>query len=323
MFLQNACLHSSLSKGYPMTAQPKRLIFDSDMTMGLPDCDIDDGLAILFALGCSLSEKTCTIEGICTSYGNSTLEAVYKNTQQVCATMLPGIPLLKGASDKDNPHSEAARWLVDMAHAHPHELSLAVTGSTTNLKGALALDPTILSAFREVVFMGGITEPLDFNGKIMEELNLSCDATASCLALASANQGATLSVITANNCLSAFFSSTLLSNSLPTQGPFGGFVSQASDAWTDTMRRWYGLNGYHCWDLLVSAYLLAPTLFTDASQEVSIDETLLEQGRLEAPKDAPCVATINAPRLNNVEELRALASRYWTEAINFIDGAAQ
>ena len=49
------------------------LIIDCDCTLGIPGCDVDDGTAILYMLGCS----EVKIEGITCSYGNSTQDNVY------------------------------------------------------------------------------------------------------------------------------------------------------------------------------------------------------------------------------------------------------
>ena len=50
--------------------------------------------------------------------------------------------------------------------------------------------------------MGGITKPLVFKKKIMDELNFSCDPHASCNVL---KYGKNVSVITGNHCLKVLF----------------------------------------------------------------------------------------------------------------------
>jgi len=49
------------------------LIYDCDITMGLPGSDVDDGLALLFLLG----SPQIQILGITTTFGNSTIEEVH------------------------------------------------------------------------------------------------------------------------------------------------------------------------------------------------------------------------------------------------------
>lgn len=50
--------------------------------------------------------------------------------------------------------------------------------------------------------MGGITSPLVFEKKVMEELNFSCDPPAARTVL---TKGRNISVITGNNCLKVLF----------------------------------------------------------------------------------------------------------------------
>ena len=44
------------------------VVVDCDNTLGIPGCDVDDGTALIYLLGCPEVE----IIGITTSYGNST-----------------------------------------------------------------------------------------------------------------------------------------------------------------------------------------------------------------------------------------------------------
>ena len=298
----------------------KRIIFDSDTTMGLPDCDVDDGLAILFAMGCIATGEPAAIEGICASYGNNTLEAVYANTLKIADLFKLDVPVLKGAVDKDHPASEAAEFIVEAAHANPGKLSLAVTGSTTNLKGALALDADVLSLYREIVFMGGITRTLVFNGTIMDELNLSCDPEATAMILEAANHGANIVVATANNCLPASFGREEFLKRIATEGEDGGTVRRLCTSWFDTMKRWYGLDEFCCWDVLVPAYILMPELFEDSPLDVVLDPRLLTAGFFEPAFPGAPAACINTPRIADAKAFCEQAYRLWDAAIAAIEG---
>ena len=52
------------------------VILDCDNTLGVPGCDVDDGLTLLYLLGCPEVE----LLGITCSYGNNTQQTVYDNT---------------------------------------------------------------------------------------------------------------------------------------------------------------------------------------------------------------------------------------------------
>ena len=45
----------------------KKIILDCDNTMGVIDCDVDDGLALLYLLGC----PDVNLLGITCTYGNN------------------------------------------------------------------------------------------------------------------------------------------------------------------------------------------------------------------------------------------------------------
>ena len=73
------------------------VILDCDNTMGVPGCDVDDGLALLYLLGCPEVE----LLGITCSYGNNTQQTVYDNTLRLLkAWNREDIPVFRGG---DNP----------------------------------------------------------------------------------------------------------------------------------------------------------------------------------------------------------------------------
>ena len=56
-----------------------RLIMDCDCTMGVPGCDVDDSLALLYVLDCPEAEML----GVTCSFGNNTQDTVYRNTKRL------------------------------------------------------------------------------------------------------------------------------------------------------------------------------------------------------------------------------------------------
>ncbi|MEG1397238.1 MAG: nucleoside hydrolase [Raoultibacter sp.] len=300
-----------------VSPEPIRIVFDSDNTMGVQECDIDDGLALLFALAPERKDTpAASIEGICSSYGNSTLETVHKNTQKVCDALGLRVPCLRGAIDADHPDSEAAHFIVEAAHANPGALSLAVTGSTTNLKGALALDPDILSQYKEVVLMGGITHTLAFNGSIMDELNFSCDPHATCSVFEAANRGARIVVATANNCLPChFFPEEFKHELMMADQEDGGYLYRTCTPWFDHMQNHYRLEGFCCWDVVVSAYIMRKDLFTSEMLDIALNPTLLGAGFLDAAPPATPHASIGVPRIKDAEALRTCVLSSWRSAL--------
>ena len=56
-----------------------RLIMDCDCTMGVPGCDVDDSLALLYVLDCPEAE----LLGVTCSFGNNTQDTVYRNPKRL------------------------------------------------------------------------------------------------------------------------------------------------------------------------------------------------------------------------------------------------
>jgi len=70
----------------------KKVVYDCDNTFGIKNCDVDDGLALLYLLGCGEVE----LLGITSTYGNSKTDIVYHNTIRMVKELELGhIPIKK------------------------------------------------------------------------------------------------------------------------------------------------------------------------------------------------------------------------------------
>lgn len=170
----------------------KSIIFDFDNTMGVRGCDVDDGLALLYLLG---NPERCRVLAACTTYGNAGIDVVDANTRALFEKLGLNIPVYRGAAGPGDTDTEAARFLAEACAAAPGEISVLATGSTTNLAAAAARDEAFFRNAADFTLMGGITESLVINGRIMDELNFSCDADATFALLAS---GAPVTIATAS-----------------------------------------------------------------------------------------------------------------------------
>ena len=253
----------------------KKIIFDCDNTFGVPDCDVDDGLALLYLLG----DPQAEVLGITATYGNSTLETVYETTKQMLRELgREDIPVKKGGEKAGCYGSEASRYLAQMAAAYPGELSILATGSLTNLKGACEEDPSFFDNICEIVLMGGITEPLVFEKKVMQELNFSCDPQAAYTVL---TKGKNVSVITGNNCLKVLFTKEEYKERLLLDGnPAAAYIRTKTDYWFGYNEEGYGIRGFYNWDVVAAVYLMHPELFADRFVHLDISEKDLETGYL-------------------------------------------
>lgn len=109
--------------------------------------------------------------------------------------------------------------------------------------------------------MGGITEPLVFEKKIMDELNFSCDPKATAAVL---TKGKNVSVITGNNCLKVLFTKEEYKKRLfGTENPAAVYIREKTDYWFGYNEEDYGIDGFYNWDVTAAVYLMHKELFSD------------------------------------------------------------
>ena len=273
----------------------KLVIIDFDNTMGVPGKDTDDGLALLYLLGC----PDARILGACTTFGNSSIDIVHDNTVKMFAEMGLDVPLFKGAASPDDPQSDAARFLARTAAEHPGEVNIVAVGSLTNLRGAHAIDPAFFDNLASVTIMGGYTESLPFNGFFIDELNTSCDPDATYELIAASNvarpgePGCPVSAATAQICMPAAFTRASFDEE------FGGdsWVVRTCSSWFRNMEEHFNWPHAVCWDVVAAAMLMQPELFAPATLDVTLYRRYFTVGYFEkAPAGAPS-RTINVPEI--------------------------
>ncbi|NTU88980.1 MAG: nucleoside hydrolase [Actinobacteria bacterium] len=296
-----------------MSASKKRVVMDFDNTMGIPGCDVDDGLALLYLVG---NPEHAIIEAACSTYGNNRLDVVHANTEVLLDELGLDIPLYRGGQDPAHPISEAAEFLCDIVDRNPGEISILATGSLTNLRGASLLDDDFFSKVREISLMGGITQSLAFNGKIMDELNFACDPQATYAVLNSACKVATA---TANNCLPAFFTLEGFKKHFYREvEQNGGFMYDICRYWFRDMEERYRLDGFCCWDVVSAAYLIEPELFDDAMDTFTLSEAAFSIGYLERAFEGVPQATVHTPVIRDAQQFVDAMYASWQRAIDLL-----
>ena len=242
------------------------VILDCDNTLGVPGCDVDDGLTLLYLLGCPEVE----LLGITCSYGNNTQQTVYDNTLRLLkAWGREEIPVFRGGDSPAQRRSPASEFLEEAAAKHQGALCVLATGAMTNLLGAAEQDPDFWENVKTVSVMGGITAPLFVNGVPMDELNLSCDPEASCAVLRNARD---LRIASAQNSLHSWFSRDSWEKS--------GLPMEQVAYWFDTHREKWHLEGIVIWDVMAAVQLLHPDLLDMEEVVIGPAEELLRTGML-------------------------------------------
>ena len=252
----------------------RKIIFDCDNTMGIPGCDMDDGLCLLYLL----EREDIELLSVSASFGNNETQVVYENTKKMLVERKrEDIPLWKGGLQAEDWDSESSRNLVKLVRQYPHEIDLIVTGSLTNIAGAFILDPEFFSLIKGIYFMGGITAPLLFEKKEMKELNFSVDYKASTLVF---RNGKNLHIITGNACLSVMTSYSDFKERLE-KSELGQYILKKESDWFAYNDKEYGIKGFYNWDMTTVLYYFYPELFFTLEKKIEITEEKLKSGYLE------------------------------------------
>jgi inosine-uridine nucleoside N-ribohydrolase len=158
--------------------QINKVIYDTDP-------GVDDAMALYYAL----AHPAVDVVGITTTFGNVTVEQAAINALYLTAIAGKNVPVTQGvktpwvkpgeappayihgadglgnlasrvATSNQLDARPSAQFIVDMARAHPGEITLVAVGPLGNLSLALKLEPRLPNLLREVIIMGGaITEP--------------------------------------------------------------------------------------------------------------------------------------------------------------------
>ena len=266
----------------------KKIIFDCDNTVGIGGRPMDDTLALLYLLGRS---EEAEILGICCNAGNGTPAEVYSCCRHLLDEGGWNTPLYRGAAEGEI--SESARFIAETVNAHIGEISYLGIGSLGNLYGAYLLDNDIFDKLKEIVLMGGITEPLFIHGQPLAELNFSVDPVASACVL---SKGKHVSVITGNNCLPVSYlpKDEFMSHMCLTDNPAGMYIARSCGYRFEDKKVIYGAEGSYCWDGVAAVYLLHPELFEDVPTCCAISADSLRTGVLAPTADGS--TALNLPR---------------------------
>lgn len=268
----------------------KKIIIDCDNTFSVDGCDIDDGLAIIYAL----AQENTEILGISTTFGNNKLEVVFPNTVQFMKDIqCSNIPVYKGSTDSGTDN-EAAKFLVEMANTYEGEVSLIAMGSLTNLYHAWLIDHTFYDKIKEISLMGGITEPLRINNLLLRELNFSIHYEAALNVVEHANE---LTIATGNTCLDGFFTKARF-DQLKEGSKFERWLYEQAIYWFEREEIIFKNKGIYLWDILAVAALLSPELFVKNELDISPDEASIKNGMLIGQGNT---RSVTIPKIKNMD----------------------
>jgi purine nucleosidase len=269
-----------------------RIILDTDVAMGAPGSDIDDGFAM--ALTVDLADQS--LELVTTVNGNTDVE-----TSTLLALDLlerlgrPDIPVVKGARTPllrplhDHPARDrvigvrerlaghkpapgrAATAIIDCILANPGEITLVAIGPLTNVAVALALEPGITSAVKEIIVMGGAFMRTTRAIAIPGEFNVWVDPEAAAIVL---NSGAPMRFIGLDVTLQVSLNRADADRLKATGRPFASYAGECAHAWIDYLVETYPGHDLHSapmHDALAVAVVSRPHLVTWRPARVEVE----------------------------------------------------
>lgn len=265
------------------------IIYDCDNTMGIKNRDIDDGLALLYLLGC----KEVDLKAITTTFGNDTLETVYAQTKELVEELGIQTPLYKGGAEQ----------IVEIVNENQGKISILATGSLQNIYEAYEIDKTIVDKINSIVIMGGITEDLYFNGKKMNELNFSVSSKAAYTVL---KKFKNISVLSGNNCMEVEFSKKELDK---IQAKKNAFVLDKIESWLRDFKEKYNYDAVVLWDVIAAIYLVHPELFEEGFFGFESTQEDMKTGFLRLSEGK---REINIPKIKSCDKINIeMVEKVW------------
>lgn len=264
--------------------QPRhRIIYDTDP-------GVDDSMAFFLAM----VSPELELVGITTVFGNGGVENTTANALRLVETVnRPDIPVYAGAGaplmhpyrgrgalvhgrdglgESNMPPSKlqpaagrAAQFIVDRVMAEPGAITLVAVGPLTNLAVALALEPSIAEAVREVIIMGGAAH-LPGNASPAAEANILNDAAAAHMVFAA---GWPLTMVGLDVTRATVMSPAYLDALGQLGNPATDFIARIVPFYL----RFYqsqDVDGIHVHDTSAIMYAIDPSLFGTRSAHVRV-----------------------------------------------------
>jgi purine nucleosidase len=229
-----------------------RILLDTDLGMGQPGSDIDDGFALALAVG----EPELSLELVTTVNGNTHVDNATRLTVELLQRLGRDVEVVRGSSRPllrsapasppgftryDPPSSQhgkgplhAAVALVERVMREPGELTVVAIGPLTNVALALALEPRMAQAVREIVMMGGVYLGHTGVGVMPGEFNFWVDPDAAAAVL---DSGAPLRLVGLDVTRRVRLDRADAASLRRTGRGFASFAADCTDQWIDHLER--------------------------------------------------------------------------------------
>ncbi len=225
-----------------------RIILDTDLAMGAPGSDIDDG----FALALAHADPALALELVTTVNGNTDVESATMLSLELAERLgCPEVPIYQGAAApltrpdryRAAPDETRAQYghrtaqpgyaavrIAEHILGNPGEITLVPVGPLTNVAAALSLDRRVATSVRQIVIMGGIFLGQTHATGMPGEFNIWKDPEA---AEAVLHSGAPLRFVGLDVTLQVRVTREHARQLAQSGGSFGSFASEFTTAWID------------------------------------------------------------------------------------------
>jgi len=262
----------------------KPVYVDTDVGLGTPHAEIDDGAALIFMM----RHPSTEIVGTSSVFGNVPLHDATLNLDRLLSWMGgEHIPIGLGAPNpliadmtwfegwqagygktlSWNGRSttyRAANLIIDTIRTHPGQVSILSLGPMTNLALAIRLDPEIIPLAHDVIVMGG-----SFNNRNSSpEFNVRCDPEAAQIVFSAGWQ---VHVLGLDITRRVHFSRGDFA-SLSDENPAVALLRAQAPGWIDRVEKMgWEQDGCALHDAVAAAYLADDSIFQAETMSVEIE----------------------------------------------------
>jgi inosine-uridine nucleoside N-ribohydrolase len=242
---------------------------DVDIAIGLPEADVDDGLALIQAF----HSPEVRVRGISVVFGNTSLQSAVGRAREVVRGFGPeGLGVYPGAASADDfgLETEAVRAMAAALRREP--LTILALGPVTNVATLVSLHPELVDRINEIVVVAGRRPGQQFragtSNSAHRDFNFELDPQGMELLL-----GSPVRMVLAPWEVSSqveFTSQDLAS--LQGHGEQGRWISENCQSWIGLWRTKFGVDFFNPFDTLAVAWVTHPELIECMDAKVWIEE---------------------------------------------------
>jgi inosine-uridine nucleoside N-ribohydrolase len=298
-----------------MAPGTKSVVFDTDPGMGFPWADVDDNLALLFAL----SQESLSVDLVSVVCGNVAAEDGVRSMVRTLSLVRRNVPVAIGARRPlVRPYQSGRATLEDMGkqrgarlayrgdfnedekgsdvpwafpmHVHLLEnakskVTFVCVGPLTNMAFLLQQRPELGNKIDTIVIMGGA---LKVRGNIspFAEFNTWVDPEAARIVFDSPVRKV---LVPLDVTTTVSVSMEEMRAAVPSRNDFAKYLVSATEGWVEAMKVLSGRDTFNPHDPIALAYLVKPELFETEQMQILVEERTGKMTGLEGRSGSTCV----------------------------------